>query len=309
MPFRIVEFEADGATRALAHVLRVPNQAVYERERQVRWFIEYARRLNRDLKHNWLAMDGDRVIAGCHCMPCPGRTAIIFITDGRIAGAEDGVLTDLARRALDVLDTIDVRLAQVLLHPDDRPGRESMLRAGFSDLTTLLYMERRLDYEQPRPLDPAMNEQWVEYDAQSHSAFASFIEHTYEGSLDCPKLTGLRHIGDILEGHKGAGIFRPHRWRLLIRAGHPVACILLGENPLRSVVEIVYMGVSPKLRGQNEGSRVLADACFRSWREGFSAVTLAVDSANTPAVSLYQRAGFEVTLERVAMIRAMHPSA
>jgi hypothetical protein len=82
-------------------------------------------------------------------------------------------------------------------------------------------------------------------------------------------------IDDILTAQ--AGIFR----RLLLRR-RATAC-MLGENPLRSVLEVVYMAVSPAMRCRGEG-RVYRRMRL-AWR-GFSALTLAVDSANHPAVSL-----------------------
>ena len=59
----------------------------------------------------------------------------------------------------------------------------------------------------------------LEWSPDTLEAIAALIEATYRDSLDCPALAGLRHIEDVMAGHKAAGLFSPHRWLLLLQAG------------------------------------------------------------------------------------------
>jgi ribosomal protein S18 acetylase RimI-like enzyme len=148
--------------------------------------------------------------------------------------------------------------------------------------------------------------EWITYDSRHHQAYADLIAATYEDSLDCRGLAGLRRIEDIILGHKSAGRFDPHRWLLLRCDGDAAGCILLGENPLRPALELVYMGVHPHFRRMNVGRYLLQHGLCLACSEDFTAVTLAVDQENIPALTLYRGVGFVETHCRLALIRPLH---
>jgi ribosomal protein S18 acetylase RimI-like enzyme len=143
---------------------------------------------------------------------------------------------------------------------------------------------------------------WSDYKTSGHQEFAELIQETYSGSLDCPALTGLREIEDIIAGHKAVGLFQPHRWRLARVDGRPAGCILLGENPLRRIMEVAYMGVHPTRRREGLGHVLIEEAFRLAYHERFEKVTLAVDAKNGPALRLYHGAGFLETIKRGTMI-------
>jgi ribosomal protein S18 acetylase RimI-like enzyme len=81
----------------------------------------------------------------------------------------------------------------------------------------------------------------------------------------------------------------------------------LNPCPDQQSIELVYLGLSPALRNQGLGSRVLRQglAAALAHRLGRHAeeVTCAVDTRNAPAIALYQRFGFASFTQRVAFVK------
>ncbi len=78
---------------------------------------------------------------------------------------------------------------------------------------------------------------------------------------------------------------------------------------MRPALELVYMGVHPHWRGRHVGKFLLSHGLSMAPGEHFPTITLAVDSANAPALNLYHWAGFRGTTSRRAMIRQVDPSS
>jgi mycothiol synthase len=295
--------------------LGLPGQSEADREALVSGFIHYARELSLDLSHQWLGLVDGRIASACTCIESPGRTAVMFLPAGAAKVARDVVMA-LISRAVEYESGRDAGLLQCLIEPDDMHNRLILGDAAFTELTTLLYLEwtaieSATPAFAPRPPDaPAALAghaiDWITYEPGQHQAFADLITATYQDSLDCRGLSGLRRIEDIMLGHKSAGRFDPHRWQLLRCDGAAAGCILLGENPVRPALELVYMGVHPQFRRRGVGQYILQKGLLLARDEGFASVTLAVDAENAPALAMYRRAGFLQTHSRLAMIRPLH---
>lgn len=292
----------------LRYLLASPHQTAGECEQQVTVFLDYARAMGLDLSRLWVREPerggGVRTGAGAAvlCIPSAGRSAMLVLPDGRVHPPRGDEWVSLVGRAMADPTVSDVRLFQALLAEGDEPGRRELERAGFGEIATLIYMERAVGLAAPaaRRLDHAMR--WVTYDETVRELFGATILATYEGSLDCPGLAGLRELDDVLASHRGAGRFAAHRWLLLLKGEEPAGCILLAEHPLQPVLEIAYMGVTPRFRGRGLGSQLLAEAFGLAHREQFQRVTLAADARNAPALRMYGRAGFTEFLRRRAML-------
>lgn len=292
----------------LRYLLAAPQQTPGECEQQVTVFLDYARAMGLDLSRLWVRgpEGGGAVRAGegaaALCIPSAGRGAMLVLPDGRVHPPRGDEWASLVGQALTDPTIRDVRLFQSLLAEGDEPGRRELERAGFGEIATLIYMEREAGTIAPaaRRLDRAAR--WVTYEERVRELFGATILATYEGSLDCPGLAGLREMEDILASHRGAGRFAAHRWLLLLVGEQPAGCILLAEHPLQPVLEIAYMGVTPRFRGGGLGSVLLNEAIGLAHREQFQRVTLAVDACNAPALRMYSRAGFTEFLRRRAML-------
>jgi len=291
---------------ALRLCLTTAGQSPGDLEQQVNGFLEYTRALHLACDSMFVAEAHGRPIAACCWMAWPGRTGMISAGPGGSPPLE-ATLVKLLAQAVEASPARDIPLHQALLPPSDKALRAAFLGAGFAELSVLQYLEKALtpDDVPVRPL-PGWSEpgcQIEPFDENKVQDWHSLILATYERSLDCPELTGLRQIDDIIAGHRGAGIFTPDRWLMLRHQSRPAAVVMLCENPLRPALEIVYTGVHPGFRGRGLGRYMVGLALSLAFRGGFPAVTLAVDERNRPARAIYQAAGFEYAGARRALIR------
>jgi ribosomal protein S18 acetylase RimI-like enzyme len=210
--------------------------------------------------------------------------------------------------ALDDARAAGILLVQAMMEPADAAGKTVFAAAGLSQLATLTYMERRPPAQPPAynlPADITL----APYDAATHPLFLHAIAASYHDTLDCPAMSGLRSVDDVLEGHKAVGRFDPQLWSVLLRDGpagpKPIGCLLLSEIPARRALELVYLGLSPAARGEGLGRALVHRTLAIASRRHFDLATLAVDAANTPAVRLYRRCGYTSVAQRVAMIKRL----
>lgn len=305
--------EGGDVRKVLRMTLSTPGMTPAQVESHVSGFLQFAREMNLDVSRQWMLSQEGGVLTACSCLESPGRAVMLFIPASGTAGGQ-GVSprAEIARKVVDDEARRGQRLAQCLIEPGDSDAEAALRMAGFEIVAELIYMECGNPAPLRRGMHAASSDSDVScvcYDESRHLQFAALLERTYVGSLDCPGLQGLRETEDIIAGHKAAGRFAPHRWLMLLKNNRPAGCIFLCEHPLRRIVELVYMGVSPDFRGQGLAANLLARGLELAHHEDFEKVTLAVDSKNEPALRLYRRFGFTETLRRVAMVRALHSTS
>lgn len=329
----VVPAPATQVRQTLRRSLAAAHQSFAEAEQYAAMLADYARVMGLDLSRQWHAVQGGRIMASCTCIASPGRTDLLLIPTDRFAPPYDDAVRGLARQAVRDSTEHGCRLLQVLLPPG--PGQTIIRRIlgelGFIDVAELAYMERSVEGTpsatadsnqhytaesvadgEPRsgksPFQGAGPVSWVTYGPDRHQEFREVVGRTYAQSLDCPRLSGLREMEDILTGHKSAGLFEPMHWYLAMRSERAVGCILLNRNPLQPSLEIVYMGIVPEFRGRGLGGLMLRHGLNAAHREGMKKVTLAVDAANVPARSLYSQFGFSETARRRALVLPLNPT-
>lgn len=198
-----------------------------------------------------------------------------------------------------------LHFAQVLLEPEAAAQRALVQQVGFRPLAPLLYLERDARYPWSDPPSPEEAE-WVRYDAQSRALFADVVLATYQNSLDCPELTGLRPIDDILAAHQASGHFDPQLWEIARlnepAAAQPAGCILLSRVHRGAMLEIVYMGVVPAWRRRGVGALLLRRALARCREADVRQLMVVVDDRNGPAKRLYERFAFKSVTRREAYL-------
>lgn len=304
--------------RVLRTVLAVPGQSAPDLESQIGALLTFSRRMRTPLDRAWWWMEGDRCAAACVCVESPGRTAALLLPHGDFLPWEPAQAACWLRDVTRMQAERDLRILQCLVPPEDTRAAAILHHAGFTDLANLLYLEKQITTRDivgiRKGLDspkepPAMDCDWLNYDAEWHPHFASLIAATYEDTEDCPGLSRLRDIEDVLAGHRGSGPFVPSRWQVLRQRDIPLGCILLSENALRASMDISYLGLRKEARGCGWGRRLLQRAFERAYLDGFSKVTLAVDAANAPARRLYDAAGFTTTMTRRALIYVFGPTS
>lgn len=301
---RQITISKPGSSRLLEAVERLLRSDRRHAER----FMRFARDARMSLDHVWCAIDSEGVIqATVLASPSPGRTAMLFASSPH--SAEDAALVG---RVIDdtcqSLHETDVGLAQALVEPSDRLEQEAFIHGGLRRLAILAYMERPVPRRNSiaQPKFPA-NIRIERYRSEHRPELEQLLVQTYERTLDCPGLAGLRRPDDVVEGHMHSGIFKPEWW-VLARdrtTDQLVGVSLMNGSAGSGSIELVYLGVVPQVRGQGigrallqHGLRLVAGARERN-------VVLAVDESNDPALDIYEELGFHRTIRRVALVRRL----
>ncbi len=136
--------------------------------------------------------------------------------------------------------------------------------------------------------------EWRAASELSRSRFERLLGETFDGTLDCPELNGVRKHSQVLESFLIGKPFRTgsSNWKTVWLNGQLAGCLLLTAHN-RELVELAYMGLVPAARGKRLGGHLIEMAKRQSLQWGASMLVVAVDSRNTPALQLYQRSGFQ----------------
>lgn len=303
-----------------------------------RRFLESARALRIDLSHIWGVDEagGKGFSQVCLAVPGSGRTAMLFLSanedhtpNRRAHGprASESPVSQLDQRvgllraACEELAVLKppgphshagraVCLAQALLEPSEIGAVEALAGAGFVRLGDLAYMRRSLRKESPEG-----GAAWPEgVEVKRLSEFAQedrtgllvrALERSYIATLDCPELCGMRRVSDVLDSHFSVGAFNPDLWWVVLAGGEPEGCMLLSACPEQQVIELVYLGLSPALRGRGIGRSLLRMGFAEIKGRPERSMTCAVDVRNHPALRLYQGAGFQQFSTRIPMVKPL----
>jgi GNAT superfamily N-acetyltransferase len=273
-------------------------------ESQARELMKFTAQRGINLADIWVSIAGDRVYWSALPVVSPGRTVLFFGTSATLVGS-DQTCMDLGIETLcRHFSTVDVQMAQVLLDPADVVSLEVYQRHGFQRMAELLYLQKSIrKTAMPGPLPGEFH--LVSYNEKTHAGFAAAINASYENSLDCPALNGTRSIEDVLLGHKAAGLFDPNDWFLLLHGNQPMAVLLLAVTHQSDGMELVYLGLSPDVRGYGLGNYLMQVAEARTFERKLDKLSLAVDSSNEPALKLYYRHGMKQVTSKVALMRML----
>jgi ribosomal protein S18 acetylase RimI-like enzyme len=248
------------------------------------------------------AVIGNQLAGVVLAQKLPGRTAAVW--PPQLAESSPPELTTRLLTAVEnELQSAGTRLAQALLAPDQVAEQASLRAAGYANAATLLYMacDSGLFPDEP----PAMNLTLDTVTPASEPQLEAIIEASYQGTLDCPLLDGLRTPGDVLAGYRAVGAYRPELW-LLARCGNDDAgCLILADHPQVDHLELVYLGVIPAARGHGYGLALTRHALWLARQFRRQRVVLAVDAANAPAISVYEAAGFFGFDQRLVIIKKL----
>lgn len=251
----------------------------------------------------------------CLAVPGAGRTAMLILSgpaggDEASEHAERIACVQAACAFLGSPDSgRDVRLVQALPEPPEPWAVQAFEAAGFTKVGDLAYLRRPLwpPLVVPPPTWPEGITVRTLHSSKAgepdRALLIAALDRTYEETLDCPELCGLRETADILESHRATGVHDPHFWWLVFLEGVPHGCVLFSKCPDQNTVELVYLGLSPALRGRRIGSKLLDMAIARLGGMPGEHLTCAVDMRNEPARRLYAKSGFTEFGRRIAMVR------
>ena len=266
-------------------------------------FMQSARARGIDTAQLQVATCDGQVLYAVLPMLLPGKTMVVLSGFPR-GEAQVQAARGLIPRVVEQYTRLDLSMMQALLDPGDQVLFSLYQEAGFHRLAELIYLEaapRSLTWKLPDATWALSN-----YQPENHEQFARAISASYQQSHDCPELTGIRDINDVIAGHKAAGEFDPANWFLLTRAGEPAGVLLLAKIPASDALELVYIGLAPAARRQGISGELLKLALATAARLRCGRLTTAVDSRNLPAMRMYLRGGMQRIGSRVAVIRVIH---
>lgn len=265
----------------------------------------------------------ERVRHATLVVPGSGKTAMVFLSspegDGSL-GLIDGQVEELARSIHEACDWVarehgsEIHLIQALPYPDDWWAITACERAGFTRLGDLIYLRADLSrVEEPQPhaaetAPPGIEIRTLQDDRRALKDHASLLietlDRTYEDTLDCPELCGLRDTSDVLDSHRLAGEFDPRMWFLAFEGQRPVGCGLFSRAKDKPSVELVYLGVAPEARKRGLARHLMGLGLRAARAASATEVTCAVDARNAPAITLYDGFGLHEVGRRVALVRS-----
>jgi ribosomal protein S18 acetylase RimI-like enzyme len=226
-------------------------------------------------------------------MLLPGAAGLVWPPQAWAGPDAQAIEDGLVRHASAGLRRGSARMAQAILAPAEASLAAPLLRNGFRHITSLWYFR----YDLSGPSKPVNSPSPAElrfdpYPSCDASLFVQTLIRTYEGTLDCPEVNGVRSPDEILAGHQGQGDFDPNRWWLIRRDGAPAGVLLLTHMPDWQALDVAYLGVVPEARRRGVGRAATAKAIAEAGRAGVRQLTLAVDGRNRPAWDMYRAAGF-----------------
>lgn len=295
---------ATGHLRVPALRLLFARFPVEEQEIRLQDAIAASERGTLVLDHLLIALKGDLPVGSALVMIQADGVALVWppvISCGADdpTVVEDLLMQEICRR----IDAAPVKLSQSLLAVDDEADSRVLSRHGFAQAAEMYFLAKTLTPSDVAtlPRDAAITTET--YRSDNADRFERLIEATYQGSLDCPFLTGVRSGRDAIVSHKQSGQFNPDRWHLYQVDGQDAGVILLNDHPDQDAAELVYVGVAPAARGRGLGRRMLSDGVHSSVELGRAVMFLAVDCENRFANALYSEFDFAELARRRILLR------
>lgn len=220
----------------------------------------------------------------------------------RFAGPADPIIANrLAEQVVQKLDETAIEMTQLLIAPGDEDIAAVVRIVHFRQLAQLRY----LTCETARfPLERPKSElEFVTYNGTMRGRLKRLIERSYEQTLDCTDLNDVRDVDNVITGYQATGVYQPGNWHIARAGGDDVGILLLADHPNAKHWELMYMGLVPEVRGRGWGRQIAQHAQWLAGRAGVERIVLAVDSANEPAVKMYQSTGFEMWDARDVYVR------
>jgi GNAT superfamily N-acetyltransferase len=261
-----------------------------EREAQLVSTLAAVERKEFSLENLCVALDGELVLGAVLAVRRPGGVAFLWPPVVCEGAAADDVARELLETVGRRVDGQQVVFTQCLLDPADIESGAALERGGVPRVTDLILLSRSLTGMTAQSASTELSSEC--YTAALISRFASIVERTYDGTLDCPSLAHCRSGEESLDSHRATGRFAPEAWRIYRLQGCDVGVLLLAEHPERDTWEVAYLGVIREVRGRGIGRAILQDGLLCAARTGRSAVEIAVDAGNVPALRLYRSLGF-----------------
>lgn len=253
--------------------------------------------------YSFYANQGDHIDIAVLTITNPGSTVTILSTTP-LKDVEMERISSLIDSSVNELLDTGSRLAQTLFPIGQTRLEQVYETASFQRLAILNYMERSRSHTQITRNTPD-HVRFIPMTEQTDAVLGTVLLETYEGSLDCPIIHGLRDIQDIIDGHRGNDHYDAQLWFIAEVENKSAGVLLLNHIQDLQCMELAYLGVAPWARTRGVGNALMQLAIEQSLARDVPRITLAVDAENTPAIHLYKKWNFHKKRQRVAMIRKL----
>jgi len=236
----------------------------------------------------------NRVVAAQLGQMLAGNAAIVWPPQFEEVEAADreSIAAALGKQLAAALKQGGMHIAQSLVATGDAQSGKWLEIGGFSHAADLLYLAADASRDPAEP--PQLPFELEAFTPSAKQRLIDVIQRTYIGTLDCPQLDGLRKTADVIDGYQFVGEFRPELWFLVRNGTEDVGCLLMNLHPDVQHAEIIYLAVTPEVRGRGWGVLLAKFALWLARQTKSDRAVLAVDAANKPAVRMYAVAGFDV---------------
>ena len=234
-------------------------------------------------------LDG-RPVGACWVV-ATGGPAALFVPPVVDKGAPAGTALRLWEAARAWAKETGCRRLQAFVMEASRGAIGDFLRsAGFREGPAMHYLVAEADGSSEPQLPSGYT--WRPYAASDEAIWHKVLEATYADSLDCADLEEEPSVHESLHQYRAAGDSRDRWWWLLRWQDREIGCLILADHRAYDQMELVYVGVVPEFRGQGLGQIAAQRSRSIAGQLGRKRVVLAVDARNTPALTMYDRAGF-----------------
>jgi ribosomal protein S18 acetylase RimI-like enzyme len=249
----------------------------------------------------WVALRFGKLVGAAWGQRQSGNIAV-FWPPRLVSGEDPETETRLAEWVVESLDDTGVEMTQTLVSPADEHVIRVLTHVNFRQLADLLYLTCEASrFAQSPPPDTEL--EFVTYDGTQRARLMRLIERSYESTLDCAALNGVRDVDNVVTGYQATGSYKPENWQLVKAHGEDVGVLLLADHPKVGHWELMYTGLIPEARGRGWGREVTQYAQWMANRAGVERIVLAVDSVNEPAIRVYRSSGFEIWDKRSVYVR------
>ena|GEM_PF-531976 len=272
---------------------------------------------NQSLQPDWLLglypdVDAESLEAVMLYQILPGNTAVVWVPTSPLEESTDQ-RHELFAEVMQRLEKNGVKFAQSA--PDHLPVgfRDDLLNIGFFHLANLLYLVVLRDQFPFKTSEEFKTSRLrlVPFSPERELELQNIVEESYDGTLDCPEISGVLTTEEVLVGYRAQGDYRPERWFFATTedASEPVGVLLMSFYTETNTAELTYMGICPSARGAGLGADIaeLAIEVAASWNA--DQLVVAVDARNDPAVRAYQRSGFNGWMQREVYVKTIAPKS
>jgi RimJ/RimL family protein N-acetyltransferase len=299
----------------LAAARRLVSQEAGDADAAARRLLHSGPHFGIDFDLLWGTVSADRQVRQvCLAVLGSGRTAMLFLSEPAPGPKETGELAaeriDCIRAAASELHarfSERVQVVQALPDPRETFAIAAYEGAGLQTVGRLIYLRRPSGDWNNRDLDLPAEIRVTRVSEMAPDASQAMLiqalEASYVDTQDCPELCGWRATTDVLESHRSTGEYDPSLWWIVSDGSGPGGCILLNRCPEQRSIELVYIGLAPRLRGRGLSSKLLRKGAIEASRRHSSwPVTCAVDERNSAARRLYDSLGFAAFGSRIAYV-------